>query len=242
MEGNEQADRWAKLAAEEPDTQGVEWPDEARPRSLANIRREISEKKWIEARQWAGGRTSKGKYRMPSSQRPDGTIAGSAKRLAARFYQLKTGHARIGEYLHWAKVRPNPQCWWCQSPKQSRDHLFKVCPKWRTQQTTMWQEVKKETGKWNSRWKIQDLLADQRCSQAVLDFLSSMDVGRTVPPVEVDDAESEASEWELRERMEREEENRAEAEVLGAEDETGAGEEPPQFLPTPAFMASAGEE
>ena len=29
------------------------------PRSLANIEREISEKKWAEARQWAGGRTSK---------------------------------------------------------------------------------------------------------------------------------------------------------------------------------------
>jgi len=49
VEGNEQADKWAKLAAEEPDTLGVEWPDEAHPRSLANIRREISEKKWAEA-------------------------------------------------------------------------------------------------------------------------------------------------------------------------------------------------
>ena len=51
------------------------------PRSLANPKREISEKKWAEARQWAGGRTSKTKYRMPKSQRPDGTVAGSTKRL-----------------------------------------------------------------------------------------------------------------------------------------------------------------
>jgi len=29
------------------------------PRSLANLKREISEKKWVEACQWAGGRTSK---------------------------------------------------------------------------------------------------------------------------------------------------------------------------------------
>ena len=47
---------------------------------------------------------------------------------------------------------------------------------------------------------------------------------------------------ELRERREREEERKAEAEALGAEDEVGAGEEPPLFLPTPSFMASAGEE
>ena len=77
VEGNEQADRWAKLAADEPDTPGVEWPDEARPRSLANIKREISEKKWAEARQWAGSRTSKKKYSMPMSQKPDGTMVGS---------------------------------------------------------------------------------------------------------------------------------------------------------------------
>ena len=43
------------------------------------------------------------------------------------------------------------------------------------------------------------------------------DVGRLVPTEE--DAGSEASQWELRERREREEERRAEAEELGAADE-----------------------
>jgi len=61
---------------EEPDAWGVEWfsysdrPEEHSmplPRSLANIRREISKKKWAEAQQWAGGRTSKEKYKMPKS-------------------------------------------------------------------------------------------------------------------------------------------------------------------------------
>jgi len=42
-------------------------------------------------------------------------------------------------------------------------------------------------------------------------------VGRLVPTEE--DAGSEASQWELRERREREEERRAEAEELGAADE-----------------------
>jgi len=69
----------------------------------------------------------------------------------------------------------------------------------------------------------------------VLDFLSSTDVGRIVPAVEVDDAESEASEWELGERQEQEEEPRAEAEALGD------GEEP-LFLPNPPFMASVEAE
>jgi len=206
------------------------------PRSLANIKREIAEKKWAEARQWAGGRTSKKKYTMPKSQRPDGTVAGSTKRLASRFYQLKTGHARTGQYLHWAKVRPTAKCWWCNHPTQTRDHLFKVCREWRMPQKILWAEVLKETGRRKSRWKIQDLLADQRCSQAVLDYLSSTDLGRTVPAVEEEaDAGSEVSEWELRERLERVDERRTEAEALG-------GGEVPLFLPTPPFMASVGEE
>jgi len=60
--------------------------------------------------------------------------------------------------------------------------------------------------------------------QAVLDFLSSTDVGRPVPSEEGMDVGSEAPEWERRERgVERE----AEAEVLGAEGELGGGTEPP---------------
>jgi len=58
--GNERADEWDKIAAEEPDARGVEYLsylDQAKaramplPRSLAHLKREISEKKWAEARQ-----------------------------------------------------------------------------------------------------------------------------------------------------------------------------------------------
>jgi len=113
--GNEKADEWAKIAAEELDARGVEWityldRNEARamslPRSLAHLKREISKKKWAEARQWAGGRASKTKYRMPKSQKPDSTVAGSTKRLTSRFYQIKAGHCLSRQYLHWTKNRP----------------------------------------------------------------------------------------------------------------------------------------
>jgi len=70
-----------------------------------------------------------------------GTIAESTKRLASRYYQLKTGHARTVQYLHWAKVRLTAQCWWCQCPSQTRDHLFKVCPEWKMKQKILWAEV-----------------------------------------------------------------------------------------------------
>ena len=103
-------------------------------------------------------------------------------------------------------------------------------PEWATQQKIPWGEVRKETRRWKSRWKIRDLLADERCSRAVLDFLTSTDVGRRVPATE-EDTVSEVSEAELREW-----EPGAAAEELGAEGEL------PLFFPTPDFMASAGEE
>jgi hypothetical protein len=112
-----------------------------------------------------------------------------------------------------------------------------VCPEWKAQQKILWAEVKKENGRWKSHWKVRDLLADERYSQAVLDFLSTMDVGRLVPALAEEDAQSEASERELRERREREEERRVAVEELGA-----GGEEKPLFLPTPSFMTSAEEE
>jgi len=109
------------------------------------------------------------------------------------------------------------------------------------QQRILWAEVLTETKRWKSRWTVRDLLADGRCGQAVLDFLSSTDVGRLVPPLEERDAGSQVSEWELRERPEREEEREAEAVELGAAGEVGVGKELPLFLPTPPFMTSAEE-
>ena len=105
VQGNEKADEWAKLAAEEPDTNGVEWlsfsdREGARamplPRSLAHLKREITEKKWEEAREWAGSRTSRQKYRMPKGLRPDALVADSQEAC------LKGLPAEIGTRAHWA--------------------------------------------------------------------------------------------------------------------------------------------
>jgi hypothetical protein len=67
---------------------------------------------------------------------------------------------------------------------------------------------------------------------------STMDFGRLVPAPAKEDAQSEASEWELWERREREEARSQEAEELGTE------KEQPLFLSTlpSSFKASAEEE
>jgi len=68
--------------------------------------------------------------------------------------------------------------------------------------------VRRETGKWKDP-------GPRGAGQAVLDFLFATNVARLVPARE--DAWSAASDWDLRERGEREEERRVEAEELGAE-------------------------
>ena len=92
--GNEKADEWPKIAAEMPDTLGVEWLNysdraEARaiplPQSRPNLKREISERSGG-GRPVGGGPTSKATYQLPASQKPDSTVAGSTKRLASRLY------------------------------------------------------------------------------------------------------------------------------------------------------------
>jgi len=57
--GNEKADEWAKVAAGQPETHGVEWltvdnrPRRMPPVSLACLSRQVAEKKWKEAKDWA---------------------------------------------------------------------------------------------------------------------------------------------------------------------------------------------
>jgi len=60
------------------------------------------------------------------------------------------------------------------------------------------------------KWRVGDLLADERCSPAVLDILRSTYVGRAAPPVEEswdnedeEDGVVEVSEAEVEGAMER---------------------------------------
>ena len=55
----------------------------------------------------------------------------------------------------------------------------------------MWAKVEKDTKRGKRKWKTAELFADERCSEAILMFLRTTDVGRKVP---VAKAETESSE------------------------------------------------
>jgi len=112
------------------------------------------------------------------------------KKLASRFYQLEMGHCLTGQYLLWTARRPDAKCWWCQYKTQTREHLFKNYPQWKSQQKTLWATILEEARKCpglvhtRDRTKIAELFADERCSKATLDFLATTDVGKTAGPPE----------------------------------------------------------
>jgi len=62
----------------------------------------------------------------------------SRKLIAARFYQLQTGHALMAKYLMRMGKRSDMKCWWCGHEYQTRDHLFKWCKRWKREQKRLW--------------------------------------------------------------------------------------------------------
>jgi len=75
--------------------------------------------------------------------RSDPTPAKTSKAVTSRFYQLRTG-----PYLKKFGKRASDTCWWCdRGVKQSREHLFKSCKEWKSQQAILWAEVRRETKK-----------------------------------------------------------------------------------------------
>jgi len=87
-------------------------------------------------------------------------------------------------YLKSVDNRPD-HCWWCDPDnicvtQQTRDHLFKV--ERSTGSTVGEGQGGDEEGK--RKWRVGDLLADERCSPAVLNFLRTTYVGRVAPSVE----------------------------------------------------------
>jgi len=124
--------------------------------------RRISENKWKEAREWSLARIKNPRFDTKRLRQTTGpTPAKAPKRIAARFYQLKTGHALTATHLKWVKLLEDDQCWWCCRSRQTREHLFKNCNRWRAQHKAMWARVEKDTKR---KWRMAEVLfADERC-------------------------------------------------------------------------------
>ena len=181
----------ARAAILAQDSNTPSWQGNASPNSAAGARdpdRNTMVPQPLRGRRQRGSRrvgqgtthqSSNSKYRPSDKQKPNAAVAPPNKKLAARFYQLKSGHCLTGQYLQWATRRPDAKCWWCNCKSQTREHLFKNFTQWKSQQKTLLAVVSEETGRGKDRFKISELFADERCSKAILDFPATTEVGRT---------------------------------------------------------------
>ena len=130
VEGNERADQAAKRAANKPPGRGP------RVISLAFARRARTEAITAQKQRWLTRKLSQRSQQDRSAHRPqrnwrlDPLVAVTPKRLASRYFQLKSGHAAIGTYLHRIQAREDATCQGCGSSKETVRHLLFECRQW----------------------------------------------------------------------------------------------------------------
>jgi hypothetical protein len=153
IEGNEVADCWAKEAAR---GDGAGTRMEGAEASLAFLQRTTQEKKKRKTKEWLKEKLKGSRvYILKEKEGIRQHLRSERKETAMRYYQLMTGHAAIAPYLkNNVKNGDSEECWWYQSgKKQSREHLFKECPKWKPQIRELWRIVGKDVGWRRAKWK-----------------------------------------------------------------------------------------
>jgi len=166
--------------------------------SFSHISRWLTEVKWEESKEEMKKMEKKSKHSYGYDlikREGNSAVMGARKTIAVRVYQLKSGHALIAKYLMRIGKRRDMKCWWCGHEYQTRDHLFKWCKRWKQEQKRLWidgQEgedgykgVEKVLKKPKISLPMSLVFAEEKCSQALMDFLFCTDVGRISRVVDV---------------------------------------------------------
>ena len=147
-----------------------------------------------------GGKEIREPYYDGFATRHTPPLRGAPKSIAARFFQLSSGHAMIAPFLKERWGWTDTDICWCNSGRQSREHLFKEC-KTRTREIIeLWTAVGKASGRRKqtddllksrngfgygvrqaqarpSNTSVRDLLSNEQYTVAVLRFLGDTRVG-----------------------------------------------------------------
>jgi ribonuclease HI len=200
IEGNERADQAAKQAASKPSRQGQG------ELSIAHANRARTEVIRARRQQWltkALGCRSLGAqraYRAQLGWKLDPVVAAAPKKVASRYYQLKTGHAAIGAYLRKVQARESEVCQGCQAPSETVHHLLFECREWRKQRRALYkalQEVNVALPTAAEDYPAGRLLGDLRATKAVLQFLGDTTIGAPRGEAQALDRARAEDEWGL---------------------------------------------
>ena len=182
MAGNEVVDGMAKEAAA-GQVYGV--PDQVSwQASLPHLSRRATERRSEDTSRWIRDHVRPERRYVP----PGGTgfrkraMRRVHKSVAQRYYQLLSGHAATGSFLHDRMTGPQrlktDECWWCNcGRRQSRYHLFTECRAWALQIKELWKRVGKDCGCSHPRAPVPRWLWKDDAVRAVVESLENTRVG-----------------------------------------------------------------
>lgn len=107
-------------------------------------------------------------------------IKDARKSVAARYLQLKSGHAVTGVHLFRINKVQDARCWWCGCSRQTVTHLMLECRKWRRERKTMLQRLTSGKISISPRrdWTDLKTLFGEDAILAVLRFIENTKVGK----------------------------------------------------------------
>lgn len=107
-------------------------------------------------------------------------IKDARESVAARYLQLKSGHAVTAAHLLRIGKVQHARCWWCGRSSQTVAHLLLECRKWRRQRDTMLRKLRVRNVEISGRRDQADLktLFAGDAIMEVLQFLDNTEVGK----------------------------------------------------------------
>jgi hypothetical protein len=163
VEGYDIANAAARRAAKQQ-------PKEMRPASISYVKKAV-ETRW-----------------RPKAKVND-NMTKAKKSVAARYLQLKSGHAVTGAHLLRIGKAEDAQCWWCKKSDQTVAHLLLHCRKWRRQRDSMMRGLrarKVPISAMRDRADLETLFGEEATAE-VLRFIENTEVGQ--PPVKEENRE-----------------------------------------------------
>ncbi|TGZ78694.1 RnaseH-domain-containing protein [Ascodesmis nigricans] len=154
----------------------------------------------LEEKQWFGEKCQKyylQRYKLRKSTKVDPTAAKARKKVALQYYRFAADRAVTAVYLKSIGKRDSDECWWCDGPRQTRDHLFKECRTWRREQEGLWNTLKKEG--FMKTHALSTIFAEPRATSVILTFIEETLVPNDVELRECEERRAEEWGWEQHE-------------------------------------------
>ena len=161
--------------------------------SLSHLHRECTERYRSVAKEWILGKLQYHKLFRPrnswvfrpafkppwDSEKGEGPVS---KASTAAFFQMACGHALSGAHLRRFKLKEIEGCGWCNGrTKQTRNHLFGMCPGLRQEYNQLCVAANKIRSKGGKRkiyrWWPWMFFNEEGLERAVIDYMRKTGVG-----------------------------------------------------------------